>query len=108
MSMRKGGGPKQGPRHQNTFEFRHNPKSKKTKFIMGIGNATQDLCPRCSAIIEWRRKCVLLCCVSSIVVCSPTLSNPLTVYGACVLALCQVPKVQTVEGSEKVVRVCPP
>ena len=54
--MRKGGGPKQGPRHQNTFEFKHNPKSKKTKMIMGIGNATFGLCPRCTAKIEWRRK----------------------------------------------------
>jgi hypothetical protein len=56
MSLRKGGGASRVPRHQNSFEFRHNPKSKKTAMILGITNATQDLCPRCSAKIEWRRK----------------------------------------------------
>ena len=42
------------PAHQNTFAFRHNKNSRKTKAILGIPNT--GLCARCHDIIEWKKK----------------------------------------------------
>ncbi len=33
------------PAHQNTFAFRHNPNSKKTKIILSLPN--EGLCSKC-------------------------------------------------------------
>lgn len=43
-----------GPKYQNSFAFKHNPKSKKTKKILGLRN--EGLCRRCMDQIEWRKK----------------------------------------------------
>jgi len=43
------------PRYQNTFAFRHNPKSQKTLKIAAIP-ATSLCCRRCIDIIEWKKK----------------------------------------------------
>eukprot|EP01120_Amphizonella_sp_Union-15-10_P010205 TRINITY_DN405_c0_g1_i2.p1 TRINITY_DN405_c0_g1~~TRINITY_DN405_c0_g1_i2.p1 ORF type:complete len:123 (-),score=10.77 TRINITY_DN405_c0_g1_i2:179-547(-) len=40
--------------HQNTYAFRHNPRSKKTKKILESPN--EGLCVRCTEQIEWRKK----------------------------------------------------
>ena len=40
--------------YQNTFAFKHNPKSRKTKKILGLQSV--GLCERCERIIEWRKK----------------------------------------------------
>lgn len=42
------------PRHQNSFAFRHNPKSKKTDKILASPNV--GVCKRCHEKIEWRKK----------------------------------------------------
>ena len=42
------------PKHQNTFAFRHNPKSKKTDKILNSPNV--GVCRRCHDKIEWRKK----------------------------------------------------
>lgn len=42
------------PAHQNTFAFRHNPKSKLTAKILSLPN--EGLCRRCHEKIEWRKK----------------------------------------------------
>lgn len=42
------------PAHQNTFAFRHNPKSKKTEKILSSPNV--GVCTRCRDKIEWRKK----------------------------------------------------
>jgi hypothetical protein len=42
------------PAHQNTFAFRHNPKSKKTEKILSSPNV--GVCNRCRDKIEWRKK----------------------------------------------------
>lgn len=42
------------PAHQNSFAFKHNPNSKKTKKIAAIPNV--GVCKRCHDIIEWRKK----------------------------------------------------
>ncbi|KAL3808755.1 hypothetical protein ACHAXA_010948 [Cyclostephanos tholiformis] len=42
------------PAHQNTFAFRHNPKSKKTERILSSPNV--GVCDRCRDKIEWRKK----------------------------------------------------
>eukprot|EP00804_Cyclotella_cryptica_P000138 CCRYP_019702-RA/>CCRYP_019702-RA protein AED:0.38 eAED:0.38 QI:191/1/1/1/1/1/2/226/325 len=42
------------PKHQNTFAFRHNPKSKKTEKILSSPNV--GVCRRCHDKIEWRKK----------------------------------------------------
>ena len=42
------------PKHQNTFAFRHNPKSKKTDKILNSPNV--GVCRRCHEKIEWRKK----------------------------------------------------
>ena len=56
------------PKHQNTFAFKHNPKSKKTEKILSSPNV--GVCKRCYDKIEWRKKyrkvcssCLLLCCI---------------------------------------------
>lgn len=54
MSTRRGAAKKQGPKHQNTFAFKHNKNSKKTKVILGINHF--GLCTRCHEIIEWKKK----------------------------------------------------
>ena len=42
------------PAHQNTFAFRHNPKSKLTAKILSSPNV--GLCRRCHDKIEWRKQ----------------------------------------------------
>ncbi len=42
------------PAHQNTFAFRHNPKSKLTAKILSSPNV--GLCRKCHDKIEWRKK----------------------------------------------------
>jgi len=52
-----GGGKKKkgrAPKHQNTFAFQHNPKSKKTDKILASQNV--GVCKRCHEKIEWRKK----------------------------------------------------
>ena len=54
-----GGGTKKkkkgrAPAHQNTFAFRHNPKSKKTERILASPNV--GVCTKCRDKIEWRKK----------------------------------------------------
>jgi len=43
-----------GPAHQNTFAFKHNPKSKKTERI--LASPIEGLCQRCHEKVEWRKK----------------------------------------------------
>ena len=43
-----------GPAHQNSYAFRHNPRSRKTEQIKRIPN--HSLCQRCHDIIEWRKR----------------------------------------------------
>eukprot|EP00903_Cladosiphon_okamuranus_P013815 g12857.t1 len=56
MSTRKGAGETRTrkPKHQNTFAFRHNPKSQKTAKILASVNA--GLCPSCHDKVEWRKR----------------------------------------------------
>eukprot|EP00752_Nemacystus_decipiens_P006286 g5666.t2 len=56
MSTRKGAGATRTrkPKHQNTFAFRHNPKSQKTAKILSSVNA--GLCPSCHDKVEWRKR----------------------------------------------------
>ena len=42
------------PAHQNTFAFRHNPKSKKTAAI--LETPIQGVCRRCRDKLEWRKR----------------------------------------------------
>ena len=42
------------PAHQNSFAFKHNVHSAKTQRIENIPNI--NVCTRCYAIIEWRKK----------------------------------------------------
>jgi len=42
------------PSHQNSFAFKHNPKSKKTERILSAPNT--HVCRRCHEKIEWRKK----------------------------------------------------
>lgn len=50
------GGPKSGPpAHPNEVAFRHNPASKLTKYILALP-ISDNLCPKCKEIIEWRKK----------------------------------------------------
>merc|ERR1719253_2040966 len=42
------------PKHQNSFAFQHNPKSKKTDKILSSPNV--GVCRRCHDKIEWRKK----------------------------------------------------
>ena len=53
------GGPRKkkkgrAPAHQNSFAFRHNPKSKKTEKILSSPNV--GVCGRCRDKIEWRKR----------------------------------------------------
>lgn len=54
MSTAKGGVHSRKPKYQNTFAFKHNKNSKKTKKIKSIFHS--HLCKRCSDQIEWRKK----------------------------------------------------
>ncbi|CAM9957043.1 unnamed protein product, partial [Ectocarpus fasciculatus] len=56
MSTRKGAGNTRTrkPKHQNTFAFRHNPKSQKTAKILASVNA--GLCASCHDKVEWRKR----------------------------------------------------
>jgi hypothetical protein len=54
MSTRKGGERSRPPAHQNSFSFKHNPKSKKTAAILASPNT--GLCRTCHAKIEWKKK----------------------------------------------------
>jgi len=47
------------PKHQNSFAFRHNPKSKKTDKILASPNV--GVCRRCYDKIEWRKKYRKVC-----------------------------------------------
>lgn len=51
--MPKGKKKGQKPAHQNSFAFRHNPKSKLTDKILSSPN--EGLCQRCHDKIEWRK-----------------------------------------------------
>ncbi|KAI9912373.1 hypothetical protein PsorP6_005689 [Peronosclerospora sorghi] len=54
MSLQRGNMKKQAPKHQNTFAFKHNPKSKKTQRILSM--PIHGLCEKCHQQIEWRKK----------------------------------------------------
>jgi hypothetical protein len=54
MSTERGNIKKKGPKYQNNFSFRHNPKSKKTQYILSLPN--DGLCQHCYNIIEWKKK----------------------------------------------------
>lgn len=54
MSTAKGGIHSRAPKHQNSFAFKHNKNSKKTKKIQAITHS--NLCKRCHDQIEWRKK----------------------------------------------------
>lgn len=45
---------KKAPKHQNSFAFKHNPKSKKTERILSM--PIKGLCDKCYKQIEWRKK----------------------------------------------------
>ena len=47
------------PKHQNSFAFHHNPKSKKTDKILASANV--GVCKRCYDKIEWRKKYRKVC-----------------------------------------------
>ncbi|KAL1920051.1 uncharacterized protein VTP21DRAFT_1197 [Calcarisporiella thermophila] len=47
-------GKKPGQKYQNTFSYKHNRNSKKTKKI--AASPIQGLCARCTEVIEWRKK----------------------------------------------------
>jgi len=47
------------PKHQNTYAFQHNPKSKKTDKILASPNV--GVCKRCYDKIEWRKKYRKVC-----------------------------------------------
>lgn len=47
------------PKHQNSFAFIHNPKSKKTDKILASANV--GVCKRCYDKIEWRKKYRKVC-----------------------------------------------
>lgn len=54
MSTAKGGVHSRAPKHQNSFAFKHNKNSKKTRKIAGIHH--NSLCKRCQEQIQWRKK----------------------------------------------------
>ncbi|RLN91376.1 hypothetical protein BBJ28_00008697 [Nothophytophthora sp. Chile5] len=54
MSSQRGNVKKRAPKHQNSFAFKHNPKSKKTERIMSL--PIFGLCEKCRTQIEWRKK----------------------------------------------------
>ncbi|ETI46031.1 hypothetical protein F441_09483 [Phytophthora nicotianae CJ01A1] len=54
MSSQRGNVKKRAPKHQNTFAFKHNPKSKKTDRILSM--PIHGLCEKCRKQIEWRKK----------------------------------------------------
>ena len=47
------------PAHQNTYGFKHNPKSKLTEKILSSPNV--GTCRRCYEKIEWRKKYRKVC-----------------------------------------------
>ncbi|KAF0683256.1 Aste57867_24688 [Aphanomyces stellatus] len=54
MSSQRGNLKKGAPKYQNSFAFKHNPKSKKTEHILGL--PIHGLCPHCHDQIVWRKK----------------------------------------------------
>ena len=54
MSTQRGNQKKEGQRHQNSFAFKHNPKSKKTEVI--LSRPIQGLCQHCYSVLEWRKQ----------------------------------------------------
>ncbi|GAB9474657.1 hypothetical protein Gpo141_00011777 [Globisporangium polare] len=54
MSSQRGNMKKGAPKHQNSFAFKHNPKSKKTERILSL--PIYGLCEKCRKQIEWRKK----------------------------------------------------
>ncbi len=58
-STRRGDRTKKAPKHKNTFAFKHNKHSRKTKFISSLPTAREQgsgLCLRCVQIIDWRKQ----------------------------------------------------
>lgn len=54
MSTQRGNMKKGAPKYQNSFAFKHNPKSKKTEKILSM--PIHGLCEQCKNQIEWRKK----------------------------------------------------
>lgn len=54
-SLRKGNPTKKGQKHQNSYAFKHNKNSRKTREIAKI-NHHGALCKRCQEKIDWRKK----------------------------------------------------
>jgi hypothetical protein len=54
MSTQRGNVKKRAPKHQNSFAFKHNPKSRKTERILSM--PIHGLCEKCRKQIEWRKK----------------------------------------------------
>jgi len=70
MSSRSGNTTKKQQKHQNTFAFKHNPNSSKTKQISK--SPLDFLCDRCHNILEWKikyRKYKPLTCPSNCNLC---------------------------------------
>ncbi len=54
MSSRSGNNRKKGQKYQNSFTFKHNPNSMKTRKISQ--SPLDFLCDRCHDILEWKIK----------------------------------------------------
>ena len=54
MSTRGGDNTKKAQKYKNTFAFKHNPSSMKTKKL--IKSPLDFLCQRCYDILEWKIK----------------------------------------------------
>ncbi|KAJ1735782.1 hypothetical protein LPJ61_000379 [Coemansia biformis] len=54
MSTRGSGAKKGAPKYQNTFAYKHNPKSVKTQKILAL--PVDGLCRRCTDQINWRKQ----------------------------------------------------
>ena len=55
MSSQRGNSSKTGAqKHQNSFAYKHNPKSKKTEVILSM--PIQGLCQHCFSVLEWRKQ----------------------------------------------------
>lgn len=52
MSLRSGNNKKKGQKHQNTYAFKHNKGSMKTRQILSV--PLDFLCERCLDIMEWK------------------------------------------------------
>lgn len=52
MSLRSGNNKKKGQKYQNTYAFKHNKGSMKTRHI--LSSPLDHLCERCLQILEWK------------------------------------------------------